>query len=84
MADYEYEFVTLLQRKLKDKIIGRIYVAVIENDTLLIKIERIEGMVDRIFIGNFSDRIRNGWTTDYAVYEVMKEYKQIINRRYFY
>ena len=80
-----------LQQKLKRKVIGKVFVKVTRNDKLLVKIERddSDGKLEfKMFVDNFSERIVNGWTTDYASYEVLNEYRQflieIMNEKYFY
>lgn len=91
MQDYEYLFSMTLQQKLKSKIIGKIYVKVTQNDELLTIIRREdddEDMEFKLFLGHFSERLINGWTTEYAAYEVMRAYKDFITKRmserYFY
>lgn len=88
MMDYEYLFATTLQQKLKTKIIGRIFVKVTLDDQLFIKIEHEDGLYYKMFIDDFSNRIRNGWSTDYAVYEVVNKYRKFVTEyamtKYFY
>lgn len=43
MLDYEYLFSTALSSKLKERIQGRIYVEVIWDDVLIVKIKRQDG-----------------------------------------
>lgn len=70
MTDYEYLFSMNLQAKLKEKIQGAIYVKVNENDSLVIKItRRDENNFDMSFT-DFSNKFLNGFSTDYAAYEV--------------
>lgn len=86
--DYKKLFAMNLQQKLKTKIIGKIFVKVIQDDKLYVQIERDAGQTFKLFLDNFSERILNGWSTDYAVYEVMSEYRKfvigIMEERYFY
>lgn len=83
MAGYEYDFAILLQQKLKTKIYGGIYVTVLEDDELLVKVVR-DGVVDfKWSIRDFAKRICNGWTTDYAAYEIVEAYKRCLMKRYF-
>lgn len=84
MADYEYTFAVTLSQKLKHKIAGGNHVCVTDNDELLVKIIR-DGAVDfKVYICNFSEKIRNGWSTDYAAYEIVNAYKDYIMKKYFY
>jgi hypothetical protein len=82
LNEYEYLFSTALHHKLKEKIVGRIFTS-IKNDKLQIDIQSYGGIDFRYEIDNFADRILNGWTTDYAVYEVEKAFKKHLNRLYF-
>lgn len=84
MKEYEYLFSTNLHAKLKEKIVGKIFVKVTYNDELLIKINSYGNLECTIHIGNFSERILNGWSTDYAVYEVIKQYREFLNKKFFY
>ncbi len=81
MADYEYIFSTLLHKKLKEKIVGHIYVAV-RNDILTTEIDTIGGIKIDISINDFANKLVNGYSTDYAAYEIAKEYKKKILSKY--
>ena len=77
MTDYEYLFSMNLQAKLKEKIQGAIYVKVNENDSLVIKItRRDENNFDMSFT-DFSNKFLNGFSTDYAAYEVQKNIRNL-------
>lgn len=83
MKDYEYLFSMNLQTKLKEKIQGAIYVKVNENDSLVVKItRRDENNFDMSFT-DFSNRMLNGFSTDYAAYEVTKKYRTYIMKQFF-
>lgn len=81
MTDYEYLFSMNLQAKLKEKIQGAIYVKV--NDSLVIKItRRDENNFDMSFT-DFSNKFLNGFSTDYAAYEVQKKYQKFVMKQFF-
>lgn len=82
MQDYEYLFVTNLHQKLKEKVKGGVYTNVTENDELCIKISNGD-LVYGMRLSNLSDKIINGWSTDYAVHEILESYKRFINKTYF-
>lgn len=83
MTDYEYLFSMNLQAKLKEKIQGAIYVKVNKNDSLVIKItRRDENNFDMSFT-DFSNRMLNGFSTDYAAYEVQKKYQKFVMKQFF-
>lgn len=84
MADYEYIFSTSLHGKLKEKIYGRIFVKVTYDDKLFINIIREREDINfTMYINDFSAKILNGYTSEYAVYEVLKAYKKFILKKYF-
>ena len=83
MRDYEYLFAKTLHQKLKEKIIGRIFVKVNNNDELYVEIESFGDFTFRTSIDNFSDRILNGLSTDYVVYDIVKQYKSFVMKKYF-
>lgn len=68
--------------KLKEKIQGAIYVKVNENDSLVIKItRRDENNFDMSFT-DFSNKFLNGFSTDYAAYEVTKKYQKFVMKQF--
>ena len=83
MKDYECLFVTTLHGKLKEKINAAIYVAV-KDDTLVIDIKKDGIIYTGRIVDNFSERIMHGYSTDYAMYEVIKDYRAFINKIFFY
>lgn len=85
MVDYGYYFSLQLHKKLKSKIKGRIYIGVNDDDVLFIEIKADAcDSLFKITFENFSRRILNGWTSDYAAYEVMREFKHAVMEQYFY
>ena len=79
--NYKYLFSTVLYSKLKEKIIGKIFTRVVYNDTLLINIMSYDNIEFVMEINNFSEKILNGYSTDYAVYEVMNKYQKFITNQ---
>lgn len=82
MRDYEYDFVLNLHEKLKQKVNAGIHCKVI-YDRLQVSFIN-DGVKWTIEFNYFSDRIRNGWTSEYAAHECVERYKQEIMHRYFY
>lgn len=78
MQDYEYLFVKTLHQKLKEKIVGKIFVNV-AHDELIIKIETYGGLIFSASFGNFSERFMNGFSTEYAAFDVFKQYEKFIS-----
>lgn len=83
MTDYEYLFSTNLHAKLKERIQGGIYVKVNDNDSLVVKIMRQDGNNFDVSFTDFSNKFLNGFTTDYAAYEVVKQYKKFVMKQFF-
>lgn len=85
MKEYEYLFATTLHMKLKDRIIGKIYVLVDQYDRLIVEIKReSEGIVFRDVMTDFAEKFYNGLCTDFVAYEITKKYREFLNQRYFY
>ena len=78
-CDYEYLFETNLHAKIREKV----FVKINRDDVLIVKIESFGDLKFETSIDNFSKRILNGYSTDYAAYEIVKRYKSYIMKRYF-
>lgn len=83
MRDYDYVFTTMLHEKLKEKVIASVFCRVMPGDELYVKIESSGDLIFTITFENFSNKLLKGWTTDHAVYEIMKKYKSFILGRFF-
>lgn len=83
MRDYEYIFSIALQSKLKEAINASIFVNVFK-DQLTVQIKTRFGLDYDTAINNFSEKILNGYSSDYAAYQIVKEYRSYINRTFFY
>ena len=81
-ANYEYLFETNLHARLKEKIIGKIFVKVTRDDALLVKIESFGGLNFSTTIDGFSDRILNGYSTEYAAYEIVSQYRKFVIHKF--
>ena len=85
MRDYEYLFATTLKQRLKTKIKGKIFCKVTYNDELYVSIRNEDsGIVCELRESGFSEKILNGYSTQYAEYEIIKKYKIYLNDRFFY
>lgn len=83
MMDYEYLFSMNLHQKLRERVIGKVYCEVNEENELYIKIKSLGDLKFSMTINNFSERILNGYSTEYAVYEIMSKYERFVHNRYF-
>lgn len=84
----ENVFAMALQQKLKTKIAGKIFVKCTSTDALYVQITAMDDLVYTTHLGDFTNRVLNGWSADYAAYEVFSEYKQFVMEqiasKYFY
>lgn len=80
--ELSYVFATNLQQKLKDKIYGKVFVKVIDDD-IYISVDCYSDIRFKTTISNFANRILNGYTTDYACYEIMEQYRKFVFKQYF-
>lgn len=83
VTDYEYLFSMNLQTKLKERIQGGIFVKVDKDDTLIIEITRRDRNNFEMSFTDFSNRMLNGFSTDYAAYEVVKKYQKFVMKQFF-
>ena len=83
MQDYEYLFSMNLHAKLKEKIMGAIYVKVTEDDRLVVRIDRRDCNNFEMSFGDFSNRVLHSFTTELAAYEVMKKYREFVLKQFF-
>lgn len=88
MVEYERLFAESVQKKLKSKIIGRIFVCVTYNDKLLVKIYRDDEVIFQSLEPNFARRLQNGLTSNDVVWDILKQYKRFVHEKiekeYFY
>lgn len=77
MQDYEFLFSKNLHEKLKEKIIGKVWVKCY-HDELHVKIIPGRGLEFEFTMDDFQNRILNGLSSDYIVYDVLREYKSYI------
>ena len=84
MQDYEYLFAMNVQQRLKDMVKARVYCKINQEDELYVEIEeRDSGIGYYCAIPNFSRKIINGYTSEYAAYEISRAYKNHIISRFF-
>ena len=83
MAEYEYIFSNTLKNKLIDKVKGGVKTWIYDDELhISIRLEECGIQFEHI-IPNISERILNGYATDYAVYEVVQIYHSFIRDRFF-
>lgn len=83
MAEYEFIFASTLKTKLIEKVKGGVKTW-ITNDELHISILIRENDIQfEHVIPNISTLILNGYTSDYAVYQVTQIYKSYIRNKFF-
>ena len=79
MTEREYIFSTALRNKVITKVFGGVKTW-ITNDEQFVSIRVSEYGIEWVYsISDISTKMLNGYTTDYAVYEVMEAYKKYLN-----
>ena len=88
VRECEQLFSMAVQQKLKRQIIAKIFVKVIWSDELLVVITREDELEFKLSIGNISEKIINGLTSDYMAYQILRQYREFLIERmedkYFY
>lgn len=83
MSDCECTFSSALRDKLVTKVNGGVKTW-ITNDELFVSIRLTEyGLESHYSISDILSKILNGYTTDQALYEVLKNHKKTINKLFF-
>ena len=83
MQDYEYLFSKELHRRLKEKVKGKVWVKIYQNE-LHVTIKIFECELKYEFVEeDLSNKILNGLSSDYAVYTIMKDYHKFVNDIFF-
>lgn len=80
--DLGYVFSCIVYRRLKEVILGRVFTRV-EDDSLYVEIRRRDEPTFKLSIDDISNKIVNGYTSEYATFEVLKKYKKFVYNRYF-
>lgn len=80
--DYRTIFQEALHKKLKEKITAHVFLDINDNDELFVDIQAY-CLRYQTRINDFSKKILNGLSTDYAAYEILTEYKKFILRNFF-
>ena len=83
MMDYEYLFAMTLHQKLRERVYGKIFCEINRSNVLVVEIKSRGDWIFNMEFDNFSERFINGFTTEYAMYEVINKYKKFITNRYF-
>ena len=77
MVNYEKIFALELKRKLVEKIKGKIWVSV-KNDELHIDIKNGDDVRYETYLDDFANQVLHGLSTDYVAYGVIKRYRKFI------
>ena len=80
MADYEYLIAMNLHAKLKEKIVGKIYVTV-SDDKLYVKIDSFENLTWDLSIPNFSQIVLNGFSTERIAEDIAIKFKRYVIKK---
>jgi AAA15 family ATPase/GTPase len=80
MADYEYLIAMNLHAKLKEKIVGKIYVTV-SDDKLYVRIDSFENLTWDLSIPNFSQMVLNGFSTERIAEDIATKFKKYVIKK---
>jgi hypothetical protein len=80
--DYIVMFSKNLAQKLVEKVRGKVFVNVTPEDELYVSINFNNDIKFKTTLGRFSERVVNGWSTDYACYEIQEQYEKFILRHF--
>lgn len=84
MAEFEYLFCIELQKKLREKIVGNIFVKVNLDDELIVNIRlEYENINYGWKTGDISKKLLHGYNSDDAVWDVYNSYKGFIINHFF-
>jgi hypothetical protein len=76
-----------LHERLKEQIFGKIFCKITYNDELYVNIESCGDVNYSLTIPNVTEKIINGWSTEYAAYEIVNAFKKhvikIAMKKYF-
>lgn len=83
MQDYEYLFSTELHKRLKEKVKGKVWVKIYHDELHVNIIPDANGELYEFVMTDMSSRILNGLSTSYIVYDILKDYRNYVNKQYF-
>lgn len=89
MNEYKIIFANNLQSELKRKIKGKVFVTVTKTDGIYVQLtNEMDNIQFKTYVENLSDKLHNGYSVNYAGYEIIKQYKEyirkVVEERYFY
>lgn len=83
MQDYEYLFSTELHKRLKEKVKGKVWVKIYHDELHVNIIPDENGELYEFVMTDMASRILNGLSTSYIVYDILKDYRNYVNKQYF-
>ena len=83
MQDYEYLFSTELHKRLKEKVKGKVWVKIYHDELHVNIIPDENGELYEFVMTDMASRILNGLSTSYIVYDILKAYRNYVNKQYF-
>ena len=83
MQDYEYLFSTELHKRLKEKVKGKVWVKIYHDELHVNIIPDKNGELYELVMTDMAYRILNGLSTSYIVYDILKDYRNYVNKQYF-
>lgn len=82
MLNYGKVFAAALHERLKEQIVAHIYVTYDENDQIYINIKSYDDVDYRMRITELSEKVVRGYSSEYACYEIVKDFRKYINEKF--
>ena len=80
MVDYEYLIAMNLHAKLKEKIVGKIYV-IVRDDKLYVRIDSFENLTWDLSITIFSQLVLNGFSIECVADDIANKFKKYVIKK---
>ena len=80
MVDYEYLIAMNLHAKLKEKVVGKIYVTV-RDDKLYVRIDSFENLTWDLSIPNFSQMVLKGFSIECIADDIANKFKKYVIKK---
>ena len=78
MTHYEYEFSTILHEKLKELVIGKVYVRITPDDKVYVNIKSFDDIEYVYLMGDFTYNFLRGLSATRLAQVIVAEYKKFV------
>lgn len=81
--DYKILFTKMLRARLQEKIKGKIFVSISNDDELYVEIDRFGDFTYELSIKDLSHKLLFGYSVIDAMNEVIQKYRKFVLKKYF-